>query len=72
MSLYDKLNEASNTINKEEVANALFNITDVRDALRSKELLRKLHDDGSTDATIGEILDDVILFLETLEASFEE
>jgi hypothetical protein len=68
--LYEKLNQALLTVKKEDVADAIFNLTDVKDALKTKELNRKLDEDS--DTTVGELLDDVLLFLNTLEDSFKE
>lgn len=52
-------------MNKEALASALFDLYDVRNAL-STRMKNKPKDDCS-DITIGECLDDAILFLEQLE-----
>ena len=61
-------NKALSTISKDDAANALFNAMDVRAALSAKTLNRPL--DADTETTIGDCLDDVIQFLETLDGSF--
>lgn len=66
----EKFNKALGQISKDDVANAIFNLTDVRDALKPKELSRKL--DENSDATIGELLDDIMSFLNILEDTFQE
>jgi hypothetical protein len=64
------LEKALAFVSKEDIANALFNITDVRDALRAKELNRQI--DADNESTIGELLEDVISFLSHLEDNYSE
>lgn len=65
---YEQLEKAANQISKDDVTNAIFNLSDARKALYSRELNRKIDED--TDATIGELLSDVALFLQQLEDNF--
>ena len=70
MSLEDQLNQALTVVTKNDVANAIFNITDVKGAMKAKELNRTIDED--TDTTIEELLDDVLMFLNTLECSVQD
>jgi hypothetical protein len=49
-----------------DLSNALLNLYDVRRALSAWNKGQHIDDDG-TEATIGDCLDDAILFLENLE-----
>jgi hypothetical protein len=69
--LLKKLEDAASSISKDDVSNALCNAYDVRSAL-SKRILNRPKEDDGTDCTIGDCLDDIILFLETLEETFPE
>jgi len=70
-NLLKTLEAAASTITKDDVSNALFNATDIREAL-SKRILNRPKDSDGTDCTIGDCLDDLILFLEALEETFPE
>jgi hypothetical protein len=70
MSLEDRLNQALTVVTKNDVANAIFNITDVKGAMKAKELNRTIDEDS--DTTIEELLDDVLMFLNTLECSVQD
>lgn len=48
------------------LSDAVLNMYDIRDALSEKIKNKSLHE-PTTDYTIGDCLDDVILFLEQLE-----
>lgn len=48
------------------LSDAVLNMYDIREALSDKVKNKSLYDSG-TDYTIGDCIDDVILFLETLE-----
>jgi hypothetical protein len=66
---YEQLEKASKQISKDDVANAIFNLSDARDTLRAKEVNRKIDE---SDSTVGDLLDDVMLFLQQLEDNFIE
>ena len=68
-NLESAFENALQQVSKDDVSNALFNILDVREALSKRIKNRPLDEDGS-DTTIGDCLDDVVQFLETLESSF--
>ena len=53
-------------IDQNKVSDAVLNMYDIRDAL-SKAVKGKRISDPDTDYTIGDCIDDVILFLESLE-----
>lgn len=55
-------------IPENELSNAVLNMYDIRDALSARVKNKKLHD-PDTDYTIGDCIEDVILFLEQLEQS---
>lgn len=52
---------------KNDLSDCLFNMYDVKNAL-SDEILKQPKDCDGTDISIGDCLDDAILFLETLNA----
>jgi hypothetical protein len=54
-------------MNLNNLQSALFDLIDVREAL-STRIKNKPKDNEGTETTIGDCLDDVILFLEELEA----
>ena len=53
-------------IDSNALSDAVLNMYDIRDALTEKIKNKSLHE-PTTDYTIGDCLDDVILFLEQLE-----
>ena len=53
-------------IDQNKVSDAVLNMYDIRDAL-SKAVKSKRISDPDTDYTIGDCIDDVIMFLESLE-----
>jgi len=55
-----------NTIDKDRIADALFDMYDVRRAL-SKKIKNKPKDNEGTEFTIGDCIDNVIEFLESLD-----
>ena len=55
-------------IDQNALSSALCDMYDIREALTDK-IKNKPKDNEGTDITIGDCLDDVILFLEQLEAS---
>lgn len=54
-------------MNLNNLQSALFDLIDVREALSARTKNKPKDNDG-TEITIGDCLDDVILFLEELEA----
>ena len=58
-------------LDQNKVSDAVLNMYDIRDAL-SKAVKRKRILDPDTDYTIGDCIDDVILFLESLEERIED
>jgi len=66
---YEELEKASRQISKDDVANAIFNLSDALAALRAKEVNRKI---DQSDSTIGDLLNDVMLFLQQLGDNFIE
>jgi len=57
------------TINKDKLANAFFNATDIQKTLESNDLteVKRVHGGSQNDETLGELIHDVILFLTELE-----
>jgi hypothetical protein len=53
-------------LDQNQVSNAVLNMYDIRDALSKAIKSKRIHD-PDTDYTIGDCIDDVILFLESLE-----
>lgn len=53
-------------IDQNEISNAVLNMYDIRDALSKRMKARRIHD-PDTDYSIGDCINDVILFLEQLE-----
>ena len=53
-------------INQNALSSALCDMYDIRDAL-SKKVKNQPKDNDGTEITIGDCIDDVILFLEVLE-----
>jgi hypothetical protein len=53
-------------IDSNALSNAVLNMYDIREALSDRVKNKSLHE-PTTDYTIGDCLDDVILFLEQLE-----
>jgi hypothetical protein len=55
-------------IDSNALSDAVLNMYDIREALSDRVKNKSLHE-PTTDYTIGDCLDDVILFLEQLEES---
>jgi len=55
-------------IDQNALSDAVLNMYDIREALSEKIKNKSLHE-PTTDYTIGDCLDDVILFLEQLEGA---
>jgi hypothetical protein len=53
-------------IDQNQVSDAVLNMYDIREALSARVKNKSLHE-PTTDYTIGDCIDDVILFLEGLE-----
>lgn len=53
-------------LDQNKVSDAVLNMYDIRDAL-SARIKNKPKDNDGTDYTIGDCIDDVIMFLESLE-----
>jgi hypothetical protein len=53
-------------INKNEISSALFDLYDIKKAL-SEKIKNKPKDNDGSQITIGDCLDDVISFIESLE-----
>ena len=51
----------------DQISDALFNMYDIREALSKRMKNKPLHDDTDSDYSIGDCIDDVIYFLESLE-----
>jgi hypothetical protein len=58
-------------LDQNRVSDAVLNMYDIREALSSKVKNKSLHE-PTTDYTIGDCIDDVILFLESLEERIEK
>ena len=54
-------------LDKNQVSNAVLNMYDIRDALTKRTKNKPLNDDTGSDYSVGDCIDDVILFLESLE-----
>ena len=54
-------------LNQNDVSNAVLNMYDIRDALSKRIKNKSLNDDTGSAYSIGDCIDDVILFLESLE-----
>ena len=54
-------------LDQNQVSNAVLNMYDIRDTLSKRIKNKPLNDDAATDYSIGDCIDDVILFLEGLE-----
>jgi hypothetical protein len=54
-------------LDQNQVSNAVLNMYDIRDALSKRAKNKPLNDDTGSDYSIGDCIDDVILFLEGLE-----
>ena len=55
-----------NMLDQNKVSDAVLNMYDIRDALSKAVKSKRIHE-PDTDYTIGDCIDDVILFLESLE-----
>ena len=55
-------------LDQNQVSNAVLNMYDIRNALSKRIKNKPLNDDAATDYSIGDCIDDVILFLEGLQA----
>jgi hypothetical protein len=58
-------------LDQNSVSDAVLNMYDIRDALSAAAKNKRLGD-PDTDYTIGDCIDDVILFLESLEERIEK
>jgi len=56
-------------VNPNELSNAVCNIYDVKNAIKSLGLNDELKDNDGTEITIGDCIHDILLFLEELEAN---
>lgn len=56
-------------LDQNEVSNAVLNMYDIRDALSKHAKSKPLHDDTGSDYSVGDCIDDVILFLESIDRS---
>ena len=54
-------------LDQNDVSNAVLNMYDIRDALSKRIKNKPLSDDTDSEYSIGDCIDDVILFLESLE-----
>ena len=54
-------------IDQNEISNAVLNMYDIRTTLSKRIKNKPLNDDIYSDYSIGDCIDDVILFLEGLE-----
>ena len=54
-------------LDQNQVSNAVLNMYDIRDALSKRTKNKPLNDDTGSDYSVGDCIDDVILFLESLE-----
>jgi hypothetical protein len=54
-------------LDQNQVSNAVLNMYDIRDALTKRTKNKPLNDDTGSDYSVGDCIDDVILFLESLE-----
>jgi hypothetical protein len=54
-------------IDSNALSNAVLNMYDIREALSKRTKNKPLNDDTDSDYSIGDCLDDVVLFLEQLE-----
>ena len=54
-------------IDQNEISNAVLNMYDIRDTLSKRIKNKPLNNDIYSDYSIGDCIDDVILFLEGLE-----
>jgi hypothetical protein len=58
-------------VNQNSLSSALCDMYDIREAL-STRIKNKPKDNDGTDITIGDCIDDVILFLEQLDTGADE
>jgi hypothetical protein len=56
-------------LDQNKVSDAVLNMYDIRDALSKRIKNKPLTDDTDSDYSIGDCIDDVILFLEGLEVT---
>ena len=56
-------------LDQNKVSDAVLNMYDIRDALSKRVKNKPLTDDTDSDYSIGDCIDDVILFLEGLEVT---
>ena len=56
-------------LDQNKVSDAVLNMYDIREALSDKIKNKPLTDDTDSDYSIGDCIDDVILFLESLEVT---
>jgi hypothetical protein len=54
-------------IDSNALSNAVLNMYDIREALSKRTKNKPLNDDTDSDYSIGDCIDDVVLFLEQLE-----
>ena len=54
-------------LDQNQVSNDVLNMYDIRDALTKRTKNKPLNDDTGSDYSVGDCIDDVILFLESLE-----
>ena len=56
-------------LDQNKVSDAVLNMYDIRDALSKRIKNKPLTDDTDSDYSIGDCIDDVIMFLESLEVT---
>jgi hypothetical protein len=54
-------------LDQNQVSNAVLNMYDIRDTLSKRIKNKPLNDDTDSDYSVGDCIDDVILFLEGIE-----
>ena len=59
-------------LDQNDVSNAVLNMYDIREALSARTKNKPLNDDTGSDYSIGDCINDVILFLESIEEQTEE
>ena len=58
---------------KNEISNAYFNAVDIKKTLTSHDLtkIKRIHGGSNNAATLGDLIDDLILFISQMESEHE-
>jgi hypothetical protein len=59
---------------KNEISNAYFNAVDIKTTLTNHDLtkIKRIHGGSNNEDTLGDLIDDLILFISQMEAEHED